>query len=447
MIQFRKPYFLILAISLLSCSGGGWDGGPTRTATPTLGVAPGVYLAAQTVTITSATAGATIRYTTDGSVPSDNTGLLYTAPVLVSDNTTITAVALKPGMEASRIATGSYSILGVVEVRGGGHHTLLLAADGTVWSMGDNSKGQLGDGTQANNPVPRRIPGLTDVVSIAAGFDSSYALKADGTVWAIGGNEFGQLGDGTTANRSTVGMVQGLAGVRKISAGRYHVLAIRTDNTLWAWGENDEGQLGDNTVVNRHVPVPVQGLDDVADVSASWVHSLAAKNDGTAWEWGYTAYAPIRKRLPVQVVELSNVRSVFTGMSWGSVVARGDGTLWTWGAPYFAPGDDPNFPLTSTIYRPKQAPNVAGASGVAIVYGTGLVRTQGGALLVRARNDFTWSELPGTAGIAVADLRSGWDHYVGLSSDGRVWLWGDGASGQLSSGSLGYVASPTPLRY
>ena len=64
-----------------------------------------------------------------------------------------------------------------------------------------SSGSKLGDGTtvQANSAV--RVSGLTSVSAIAAGNDHSLAVKADGTAWAWGNNSFGQLGDGTTINR------------------------------------------------------------------------------------------------------------------------------------------------------------------------------------------------------------------------------------------------------
>jgi hypothetical protein len=74
-----------------------------------------------------------------------------------------------------------------------------LGSDGTVWSCGENSDGQLGNGdiTGANINLPVQIEGLTDVQSIAASWWYSFILKNDGTVWGFGRNFNGQLGDGT----------------------------------------------------------------------------------------------------------------------------------------------------------------------------------------------------------------------------------------------------------
>jgi alpha-tubulin suppressor-like RCC1 family protein len=86
---------------------------------------------------------------------------------------------------------------------------------------------------------------LTGVVAIAAGLRHSLALQADGTVLAWGENSFGQLGDGSQATRYFPVYVAGAADVAGIAAGVFaeHSLAVRTDGTVLAWGQNGSGQL------------------------------------------------------------------------------------------------------------------------------------------------------------------------------------------------------------
>ncbi len=70
----------------------------------------GVYASSQTVSITDPTEGVTIRYTVDGSNPTENTGTIYTEPFLVSDNTTIKAVAYKEDLNTSYVAVSDLTI-------------------------------------------------------------------------------------------------------------------------------------------------------------------------------------------------------------------------------------------------------------------------------------------------------------------------------------------------
>ncbi len=76
-------------------------------ATPTFNPPAGAYATAQNVVISSTTAGATVRYTLDGSNPT-STSTLYTTPINVAANTTIKAIAFADGLDPSYIATASY---------------------------------------------------------------------------------------------------------------------------------------------------------------------------------------------------------------------------------------------------------------------------------------------------------------------------------------------------
>jgi hypothetical protein len=90
---------------------------------------------------------------------------------------------------------------------------------------------------------------------VAAGSFHTMLLKTDGTLWAWGDNSSGQLGDGTTTNKSSPTQVGTVTNWSTISAGDSHTVAIKTDGTLWAWGDNSRGQLGDGTTTNRLSPV------------------------------------------------------------------------------------------------------------------------------------------------------------------------------------------------
>ncbi|MBC8185853.1 chitobiase/beta-hexosaminidase C-terminal domain-containing protein [candidate division KSB1 bacterium] len=82
-------------------------------ATPTFSPPPGTYASAQNVTISCSTSGATIRYTTNGSNPTDSSPV-YSSPINISSTTTLKARAYKSGWAASSIATGSYTITGTI---------------------------------------------------------------------------------------------------------------------------------------------------------------------------------------------------------------------------------------------------------------------------------------------------------------------------------------------
>ena len=88
---------------------------------------------------------------------------------------------------------------GVSSVATGEFHTLIVKKDGSMWACGDNSCGQLGDGTKTERHTLVKI--MEGVTSVAAGGNGgkehSLIVKKDGSLWVCGNNHFGQLGDGT----------------------------------------------------------------------------------------------------------------------------------------------------------------------------------------------------------------------------------------------------------
>lgn len=217
--------------------------------------------------------------------------------------------------------------------------SMALRADGTVWTWGYGSSGQLGDGSSGalhSSAIPSKVPDLTGVVDIAAGASHSLALKEDGTVWAWGSNDYGQVGDGATQDRLEPTQVSELGDIVAVEASNGSSFALRADGTVWAWGANFVGQLGDGTTQHRALPTRVDGLDNVVRLSAFSGHVLASKTDGTVWAWGHNRYGQLgdgatQDRLqPVQMVGLSDITSVAAGTR-HSVAVRQDGTVWAWG--------------------------------------------------------------------------------------------------------------------
>lgn len=180
--------------------------------------------------------------------------------------------------------------------------SLMLDSSGLIWSWGTNASGQLGVGTcsavldTANRLVPTQVTGLASVVTIAAGYDHSLALKRDGTVWAFGQNTLGQLGDGTTVNKDCPAQVQGLptdARVIQIAAGAASSYALDDRGRVWAWGRNQYGNLGQGTVSGSSTaqtfPVLVPLMAPVVMLANGRDHVLALTDTGAVLGWGLNA--------------------------------------------------------------------------------------------------------------------------------------------------------------
>lgn len=218
---------------------------------------------------------------------------------------------------------------------GAGHYHSLAVVDGAVWAWGRNATEQLGQAARWAQPEPVEVVGVDSAVMVAGGREHSMALLADGSVATWGGNRVGQLGDGTLEQRAAPAVVVGLDDVTHISAGRIHSLALRADGTVWTWGDNTYGQLGDGTITSRSTPVQVTGLSDVVRVEAFGFHSVALTADGTVWAWGRNNLGQLgdgtetQRTSPVRT-DVPPAISIGSGRDY-AMAATADGTVWTWG--------------------------------------------------------------------------------------------------------------------
>ncbi|MFC3831351.1 MULTISPECIES: RCC1 domain-containing protein [Deinococcus] len=342
----------------------------------------------------------------------------------------------------------------------GGLHSLALMTDDAVKAWGDNSFGQLGDGTNSN--VDRTfapIKGLSGVVAVSAGEDHSLALRSDGTVLAWGSNSRGQLSDASTYQyqRATPVAVGGLSGVISVTAGYWASLAIVSDGTVRAWGWNQNGQLGDGTTTDHLTPVAVKGLDNVVALATGEVHTLALRSDGTVRAWGFNGAAQLgdgtttARTTPVAVDDLTDVVELAAGHG-HSLALKADGTVEAWGNNIFGQLGEP----PSAIVRATPAP-VSGLSGIVHVStgaSSSLALTSDGTVLAWPSDAGTPAStggapphVPAVVGglktVIAVDAGSG--HHLALQSDGTVQAWGGGGAGQLGYDVAGNRSTPAPV--
>jgi hypothetical protein len=132
---------------------------------------------------------------------------------------------------------------------------------------------------------------MDDVICVAAGDGHSLAVKTDGSLWAWGNNTLGQLGDGTNLSRNKP--VKIMDGVFSVAAKEFHSLALKKDGSLWAWGNNEYGQLGDGTTINRYTPVKI--MDGVKLPAATTAQPVTPPpttlhfSDVPAHHWAYSS--------------------------------------------------------------------------------------------------------------------------------------------------------------
>jgi alpha-tubulin suppressor-like RCC1 family protein len=327
----------------------------------------------------------------------------------------------------------------VEEIAGGASHTLALKEDGTVLAWGYNRDGELGDGTNEDNPLPVQVKDFRDpsgrlsgVEAVAAGSSHSLALKEeDGTVWAWGYNRDGELGDGTEANSTRPVRVGELEGVEAIAAGAFFSLALTEDGTVWAWGSNASdldktqvtGQLGEDAITSSDTPVEVGGLGGgVEAIAAGASHALALKEDGTVWAWGGDFFGELgdgrtktHSPEPVRVKDLEGVRAIEGGGWFSLALKEEDGTVWAWG--YNQDGELGNGAADNA--EEIKCENTAKPGDPQVV-----------SSCTDSPTPVRVSELGGVEAIA-----AGSTHTLALKDDGSVWVWGSSEQGQLGNGT------------
>ncbi|MCX8672706.1 InlB B-repeat-containing protein [Bifidobacterium sp. B4079] len=311
-------------------------------------------------------------------------------------------------------------------------HSAAIRSDGSLYAWGNNSSGQLGDGTTNNQkrPIlvdkPAGTPNGFTWKQIILGSYYSAAFGSDGNLYTWGDNSNGTLGDGTTTDRPTpikVGKPQGApAGFtwKQVSLGAWHSAAIGSDGNLYTWGRNSNGQLGRGTnVVSAHRPGIVgkpQGAPagfTWKQASLGWFHSAAIGSDGNLYTWGRNDSGQLGDGTTTD----RNKPAKINGFTWKQISLNNnfsagissDGSLYTWGGNstgQLGDGTTTNRNTPTLVSKPK---------------GTS--------------EGFTWKQ-----------ISLGGAHSAAIGSDGQLYTWGGNSNGQLGDGTTTNRNTPTLIR-
>jgi alpha-tubulin suppressor-like RCC1 family protein len=301
------------------------------------------------------------------------------------------------------------------QVTAGDKITLAVKTDGTLWTWGNGTRGQLGNARASNVLTPiTTFLGGTNWKQVDGHLYTSAAVKTDGTLWTWGYGIYGQLGiNSTTPDRSTpVTTFAGGTNWKQVNVSSATVLALKDtagSKEIWSWGSNDVGgNLGLTRYIHRYEPVRVEG-SDWNYVDMGYTHTAAIKTDGTLWLWGDNeGYA---LSIPNQGDERFTPITVSGGgTNWKQISAGGyfnaavktDGTLWTWGE-CFSDGR-----LGNNTVIPQILPSTTFAGGT------------------------NWKH-----------ATCGYETGSAVKTDGTLWTWGSGFSGKLGNGTV--LGSITPV--
>ncbi|MFO0601561.1 MAG: hypothetical protein U0324_00235 [Polyangiales bacterium] len=291
---------------------------------------------------------------------------------------------------------------------------------GSVRCWGDNSAGQLGDGTTISADRPPTAGLLMGVQAIGLGERHTCVGVPGGRLWCWGANDRGQLGTGTMSDAREPVMITSPMSGGEISAGVGHTCVLDySDISAKCWGLNDRGQLGDGSTTSRPSAAGVTGSIMALRMTAGSAHSCTRTSDGFVYCWGHNGFGQLGdgtttdRPAPTRVPGLSSITQISAG-----------------------PG-----PVTSSAAGPAASHTCALSMG-------GLVRCWGsngfGQLGDGTRTDraFPVEVRPDMTFTAVA--AGGW-HTCGLLGDGRVMCWGRNDAGQLGDGTTADRQAPAAV--
>ena len=235
-----------------------------------------------------------------------------------------------------KIIDGNLSRVSVIQVSSGYRHTVFLKSDGTVWAMGLNDSGQLGDGTFDQRISPVQVSGLAKVAQVTAGHGFSLFVTQTGELWGTGSNSYGQLGDNLESTRNQPKKIAVEGKVLRASAGVFHSVFLKADGTVWTMGRNNAGQLADGTSLDRATPAQISGVSDAVDIGTAGLSTYVIRQDGTLWAAGRNNSGELGigstngQTTLAQVTGGTNVSQVSGGYS-HMVFLKTDGTVWASG--------------------------------------------------------------------------------------------------------------------
>ncbi|XP_064416275.1 probable E3 ubiquitin-protein ligase HERC3 isoform X2 [Latimeria chalumnae] len=307
----------------------------------------------------------------------------------------------------------------VKEVACGGYHSVFLQNDGSVYTCGSSTEGQLGH--EKGGYKPEQVTNLSaqNIVHVACGRAHSLAVNDKGQVFSWGAGSDGQLGHGSADETIKVPRLIKKLNEHKVvqvTCGSRHCIALTKDGQLFTWGENTYGQLGlDKGCPAQPVPQCVKSLAGIplAQISAGGAHSFALSLSGAVFGWGKNTAGQLGlndeqdRDVPCHVKSLRSQNIV-----------------------YLSCGEEHTAALTK--------------SGGVFTFGAGSCGQLGHDSTNNEVNPRRVLELMGSE---VSQIACGRHHTLALVlSTGLIYAFGDGRKGQLGTGYMCNAKSPSLVK-
>ncbi|MDR6880987.1 S-layer homology domain-containing protein [Bacillus sp. 3255] len=364
----------------------------------------------------------------------------------------------------------------VAQITAGSSHAIALKDDGSVYTWGNNTSGQLGvgtgyDGKTWNRVFPSHVSDLPEIAGIGAGSNFTFAIDQEGMLWAWGNNSYSQLGDKTLNNQAAPVQTQvnewlnppvvkpgegtvlmKAPKVQNLTASESDTFLIQ-NNRLYGWGSNTFGQLGDGTHTSAISPKALS-MDGIAAIESGDTHIVAVKQDETLWTWGQNFFGQLGDGTttpgasPVQVKALNGVVAAAAGSN-HTLALLNNGSVWSFGDNTFGQlGHDAAASSNQVIQLSNIIAIAAGANfnlalentGKIWAWGDNTSGQLGDGTLASKQQPVQISDIAG-----VIAIRAGKNFALALKDDGTVWAWGYNAFGQLGNGTTANQLKPVQV--
>jgi alpha-tubulin suppressor-like RCC1 family protein len=367
----------------------------------------------------------------------------------------------------------------IINLALGINHSSALSLNGKVFTWGDNTDGQLGEGISARKSEPTEInyrfnlANGDKIINLALGSMHSSALSLNGRVFTWGHNKYGQLGNGSTVGESVPTEITSefnLANGDKIInlvLGLVHSSALSLNGRVFTWGNNVDGQLGDATNNQRNTPTEITHRfnlangDKIINLALGEYHSSALSLNGRVFVLGKTVDGRLadrddtnnERKTPYEITSRFSLAAVdkFVSISHSSA-SSSNGRIFTWGISHKY---DYKTKLEKTV--PNEITSrfsLAAGDRISAIsirsYRYAALNSNGHVF--NCRFSYSEAQLPTVMNFfqhkldavdKIVSISLGEDHSSALSSNGRVFTWGENEYGQLGDGTTEIIFDPS----
>jgi alpha-tubulin suppressor-like RCC1 family protein len=318
----------------------------------------------------------------------------------------------------------------IIQASLGYSHSLAITSEGRIFTWGNNNYGQLGDGTTTNRLTPVDITSKFNlnagetIIQASLGSVHSSAITSEGRIFTWGSNSSTPINVLTPMDiTSEFNLNAGETIIQASLGGLFYSSAITSEGRIFTWGNNQNGQLGDGTTTDRLTPVDItsefnlNAEEMIIETFLGSSHSLAITSEGRIFTWGSNSAGQLGdgtttdRLTPVDITSKFNLNAgeMIIQASLGSVhssAITSEGRIFTWGHNF---GGKLGDGTTTNRLTPK---------------------------------DIT-SEFNLNAEETIIQVSLGGYHSSAITSEGRIFTWGENEYGQLGDGTT--TSNSTPV--